>query len=502
MQLLWFRRDLRLSDNSMVAAAAATGEPVLPFFIIDPWFYAHPEIGRLRIRFLFDCLRDLDRALRQVGNRLWLFEGQSTAILQQLAQSCQDQEIIPHLRWQADVQFAYGRDRDLTVWQLWQERGWPCQVGLNNFIKRRPHTRQQWFADYYAYQRAPVHPTPEFLRPATLTLPLPQLRVEELYGLYRGDGLPTSPWFVGGATAGQRLLGEFLQERFWGYHWRMSQPAQAQAGGSTYLSPHIMFGTLSTRQIYQALKARSADFPDSSPAQRALKACRDRLRWRDSAQQRLRDCPKIAEVNLYPEFDEYHHRAPLSGQQAEWYAAWCEGRTGFPMVDASMRQLRRWGWMNFRMRAMCATFLTINCGVSWQYGAEHYMQCLIDGDVAIDHWQWQAQAGITNPLSATFRIYNPTKNLTDKDPDLTFIHRWLPELRGYSLAEIQSRPIPDYPAPMLDWSATRRDHGQRITTLRKAVKARLEHERGADYHWAAIAQEVTRQWQQRRTVKR
>jgi deoxyribodipyrimidine photo-lyase len=106
------------------------------------------------------------------------------------------------------------------------------------------------------------------------------------------------------------------------------------------------------------------------------------------------------------------------------------------MVDASMRQLKDMGWMNFRMRAMCATFFTINCGISWHHGAKHYMNYLVDGDLAIENWQWQMQAGVTNPFSDTFRIYNPTKNIEERDSDLSFIYHWIPELQGYSLPSI------------------------------------------------------------------
>ena len=123
------------------------------------------------------------------------------------------------------------------------------------------------------------------------------------------------------------------------------------------------------------------------------------------------------------------------------------------MVDASMRQLNQMGWMNFRMRAMCVTFLTINCGVSWHHGARYFMSKLVDGDIAINHWQWQAQAGVTNPISKTFRIYNPTKNLQDKDPNLQFVRYWIPELSGYSIKDLLSRTYistSNYPEPVLD----------------------------------------------------
>jgi deoxyribodipyrimidine photo-lyase len=194
--------------------------------------------------------------------------------------------------------------------------------------------------------------------------------------------------------------------------------------------------------------------------------------------------PELVHQNHYPEFDEYYNLEPLTEQKQELLAAWTEGETGFPLVDASMRQLKTMGWMNFRMRAMCATFLCINCGISWHHGGQHYMQYLVDGDLAIDHWQWQMQAGITNPLSDTFRIYNPNKNIEDRDSDLKFIYHWVPELRGYSLPEILKGIYlgeSPYSTPVLNWAQTRKINGKIVSDLRKKVKQRLIASGGEEY---------------------
>ncbi|MEH2157170.1 FAD-binding domain-containing protein [Nostoc sp.] len=181
------------------------------------------------------------------------------------------------------------------------------------------------------------------------------------------------------------------------------------------------------------------------------------------------------------------------------FHAWQEGMTGFPLLDASMRQLKTMGWMNFRMRAMCATFLTINCGISWHHGARHYMNYLVDGDLAIDNWQWQMQAGVTNPLSDTFRIYNPNKNIQEKDPDLKFIYYWVSELKGYSLPEIIQGKyigISSYPETILDWAKTRKINGKIISDLRKKVRERLTLQGGIEYESAVAAKEtVNKYWQ-------
>lgn len=148
---------------------------------------------------------------------------------------------------------------------------------------------------------------------------------------------------------------------------------------------------------------------------------------------------------------------------------------------------------------MCATFLTINCGVSWHHGARHYMNYLVDGDLAIDNWQWQMQAGITNPLSDTFRIYNPNKNIEDRDSDLRFLYHWIPELRGYSLPEILQGVYTGeshYPAPVLDWSLTRKVNGKVVSDLRKKVKERLIAQGGDEYEGAMTAKTtVDKYWE-------
>nr|MDZ8061407.1 FAD-binding domain-containing protein [Nostoc sp. EkiNYC01] len=169
------------------------------------------------------------------------------------------------------------------------------------------------------------------------------------------------------------------------------------------------------------------------------------------------------------------------------------------VVDASIRQLKTMGWMNFRMRAMCATFLTINCGISWHHGAKHYMNYLVDGDLAIDNWQWQMQAGVTNPLSDTFRIYNPNKNISEKDPDGSFIYHWIPEFHGYSLQDILTEKYKcdsSYPLPILDWSKTRKVNGKIVSDLRKQTKVRLISLGGDEYESAVVAKEtVDKYWQ-------
>ncbi|ERN40440.1 deoxyribodipyrimidine photolyase [Rubidibacter lacunae KORDI 51-2] len=507
IHVVWFRRDLRLRDNEAIARAAIGDVPVLPCFVVDPWFYEQPEISAHRVRFLFESLADLDTNLRERGNQLYIFSGTSVAVLQKLTQQLQAQGYRPALFFNRDVQVPYGVDRDRAIARLYREQKLPIHLGLNYFLQPDGDRRSEWRDRYYSYLRQPQHPTPKCIvspNPLTLDIPqlgIPQLSFADLQQKYAHLWENGTDFFRGGETRAQAALGSFLESRYQGYHWKISHPWLTQRGATSHLSPHLTWGTISTRDAYQRTKARAAELADNPKATFALKQFRDRLRWRDSAAQRLYLDPHCVHHNLYPEFDDCYTETLPTDVHLNRLQAWQNGRTGFPLVDATMRQLRAIGWTNFRMRAMCATFLTINCGISWHHGALHYMNCLVDGDLAIDHWQWQAQAGITNPLAKTFRIYNPTKNLQEKDADLRFVHYWVPELRGYSLPDLLAGRYLgkcNYPAPILDWNATRLINGKRVSDLRAAVRDRLQHDQqhgsSSEYLRAAKAKEITEKY--------
>jgi len=497
MHLLWFRRDLRLTDNEIVTLATANNAPVLPFFIIDPWFYTWEDTGKARVRFLFESLENLNDNLQRLGSQLILFEGDSTLILPDLTGQLMQQGYQPKLFFNRDVQVEYGISRDKAIVDFYQELNLECHLGLNNFLQSEDN-REQWFNEYYTYQRQAQYQTPPSLNTPELSINLPQLTFSELKEKYREFWDVEEVYFPGGETNAQSTLNSFLNSRFHGYHWKLSRPWLSQQGATSHISPHLTFGTISTRTVYQSTKARVAELAGQHKAEFSLKAFRDRLRWHDSFTQRLYFYPEVAYKNRYPEFDEWYRPDELSPTSLELFQAWQEGMTGFPLVDASMRQLQTMGWMNFRMRAMCATFLTINCGISWHHGAKHYMNYLVDGDLAIDNWQWQMQSGITNPMSDTFRIYNPNKNIEEKDPDLSFIYHWIPELQGYSLSEILEGKYTDsyYPQPILDWAKTRKVNGKIVSDLRKKVRERLISQGDSEYESAIVAKEtVEKYWE-------
>ena len=489
MQIVWFRRDLRIRDNEIVSDACCEKQEVLPCFIVDPWFYRQPETASCRVKFLFESLENLNANLRKLGSSLYLFEGESVAIIQQLTRSLVRQNKQPKLHFNRDLQVDYGIHRDNEILQFYQEQGLEVHLGRNNFLQEKEDYDNIW-KEYHHYQEQPLHRTPSHIDTPQLTLDVPRLTLEELWQKYCPNQNQSSH-FNGGENEALKTLDRFLDNRYRGYHWKMSRPYMTQQGATSHLSPHLDFGTISSRSVYQTTIAIANSLPPKSKNNYSLKAFLDRIRWHDKFSQRHYYHPELAFKNRYSEFDEYYSNEELTGQKLAYFQAWCEGKTGYPMVDASMRQLNTMGWMSFRMRAMCVTFLCINCGVSWHHGAGYFMSRLVDGNIAINHWQWQAQAGITNPMSKTFRIYNPAKNLQDKDPDLKFVRYWIPELRGYSMSKILAGEYTgSYSQPILDWKQTRKINGKTVSDLRKKVRERLERQGGEELKIAIGAKET------------
>jgi deoxyribodipyrimidine photo-lyase len=477
VNIVWFRRDLRLLDNEIVALACENNCPTIFVFCVDPWFYNQKEIGWKRVHFLFESLVDLDQELQKLGSRLIILEGNTIENLQSLALTLNSKGFEPQLFFNTDIQVDYGLERDKTIRELWLNNNWSIHEGLGSFliITKDNVDFKSWGKKYYDYQLTKIWLKPTQINSfdiSTLQLSVIVSEPKDLQIRFNSKKQPKSNLFNGGESEAHKVLNSFVNERSVGYHWKLSRPWQSQIGGVSQLSPHIAFGTISTRVVYQS--SRSKRKLTNPKHAFALKAFEERLRWRDHFLNKLLRDPSIKWKNHYYEYDQVYTTDPLSTEKQDYFDNWKKGETGFALIDASMRQLNSQGFMNFRMRAMNATFLTINCGVSWHFGAEYFMNQLVDGDIAINHWQWQMQAGITNPFSNTFRIYNPTTNIKEKDPKIEYIHFWCPE-HGSCLTVDE---VIDSSKPMLDFAETRKENAKIISDLRHKVRERLSKEYG------------------------
>jgi deoxyribodipyrimidine photo-lyase len=454
--LVWFKRDLRIADNPVLAQAAAMGGRVLPLFIAEPDAWAQADASARQWAFAAESLDGLRRDLARLGAPLVIRTGPAQAVLDGLCRDTGIRLILSHE--ETGNGWSFARDRAIAAWArsagiTWRELPQPGVI-------RRLQGRDGWAARRDAALRAPAPPSP----PALRGLPLEPGAIPSARDL----GLAPDPCpgrQSGGRDAGAALLTSFLATRGQEYRRAMSSPLQAESACSR-LSPHLAWGTVSSREILARLA--SAPAPAIGPAN--LQSFTARLAWRDHFIQKLEDQPSLERANLHSAHDGLRPTTP----DAARLAAWASGTTGIPFVDACMRALIATGWINFRMRAMLVSFASYHLWLDWRATGPILARRFTDYEPGI-HWpQMQMQSGTTG--INTPRIYNPVKQGHDQDPLGRFTRAWCPELRALPDTHLQTPwTWPEagklldrsYPAPIVDPATAAAQARAAIWQLRK-----------------------------------
>ncbi|MCU0526527.1 MAG: deoxyribodipyrimidine photo-lyase [Elainella sp. Prado103] len=453
--IVWFRRDLRVSDHAPLYRAAMRGA-VIPVFVLDRALLHHPETAVARVSFMLECLRSLDQDLRDRGGRLIIRYGDPVELLPDLVRETQADGIYAYI----DYERIYGRVRDARLNRCLAEQGlrirWFEPTAGTDQLMFYPRYRNFWWSE----MGAPLTPAPSRIEvpDAVVSEPIPPLAELGLIA----DQKPIPP---AGSAAARHLLTDFLDEKVDRYYWQLSYPG---AAATTGISPHLKFGAISPRECVQIAQTWDLTNPK---AERSRKQLISRLRWGSGFGQRFRYLPQLELRSLYTVFDaeEWHFDETL-------YQAWQEGQTGFPIVDAAARCLQAtggWQQLNFRSRAIYSSFLSNLLGMDWRLGALHFMRHLIDGDCPIDHYQWAMQAGVTHCVDKSWtRIYNPEQVAVDRcDPEGAFIKRWVPELAHLPPEWLGSPPrLNNYPPPILAYRQQRQQRVQQLERQRSLFR--------------------------------
>jgi deoxyribodipyrimidine photo-lyase len=468
--LVWFKRDLRVHDHAPLVAALADAD-ALALFVIEPEWMRSPECDGSHVDFALACLAELRAALALRGLPLLVRVGSAVEVLAQLHSEVAFTHLLSHE--ETGPGWSYVRDKQVAAWC--QSVHVPWQEFTQTGVVRRLRTRSGWAQRWQARMDAPLHLLDGRFS-AAVTLDQPDLPTLSSLGVApHGKVLQAA-----GERAARHTLQSFLQVRGHDYRKALSSPLSAEEGCSR-LSPHLAFGTLSLRTVHQATEVAIGSTPDRTVAY-ALRGFAGRLRWHCHFMQKLEDEPDIEFHNFARVYDGLRE----NDFNDDHFAAWCEGRTGYPMVDACMRSLLATGWLNFRMRAMLVSFASYHLWLHWRPTGLFLGRQFLDFEPGI-HWsQMQMQSGTTG--INTLRIYSPTKQALDQDPQGVFIRRWVPELSKVPLpylAEPWKMDVSvqrmagcmigvDYPAPIVDDKLAMKTAKDRMYGLRKTPEAREE----------------------------
>ena len=467
--VVWHREGLRMRDHPAVAAAAETAAVVLPLFVFDPAFYGDDGLAcDARIRFLHECLIDL-------SDRYATASGGSAALTYAHGDPISILETFVDAGWTVFASQTptgrYGLERDAAAADLGVR--FVSGDGLRRGVDR---PRNDWSDHVEAWFEGDQY-RPSF-EGTVLTDIDTSVTVESVEARYDIDP-EKSLVPEGGTTVAREKLDAFVG-RLADYPGSISSPLDAREGCSG-LSPYLRFGCLSTRQVYQYVHERA-------PSGRGRDMFVSRLFWNRHYNQKLEDWPGWLDTAVNPELEGFNRDT----YDPELVAAWKEGRTGYPMIDAAMRCLRETGWLNFRMRAMAASGYFHLLQQPWRIGADWYHHHLIDSDAAINYTQWQSQAGLIGKPS--LRLYNPRKQVRDQDPDGAWIRRWVPELEGLPPEHLPrpektppvvqdecdvtvgDGPNADYPRPVVEYEAAKERFWRRYDDVKAAAAARLADE--------------------------
>ncbi|MGW6905988.1 cryptochrome/photolyase family protein [Streptomyces sp. NPDC054940] len=438
-----FTADLRLHDNPVLQAALRDAERVVPLFVVDTGIRRAGFVVPNRAAFLADCLADLDAALRERGGRLVVRVGdvveetcrvaaETGADAVHVAGGVSRYAVRREDRLRAELagdrRELHVHDASLTA--VPPGALTPSGGGKDHFAVFTPYFRR-W--EGFSVRR--VLPAPDAVQvPDVRSAGLP--RAESLAAGSASPGLPE-----GGESEARRRLRSWLSGPLSAYDERHDDLA---ADATSRLSPYLHFGCLSATELLH--RARVQDNPGAHAFVR-------QLAWREFHHQVLAARPDAADHDYRPRHDRWC-RAPREIE------AWRDGRTGYPVVDAAMRQLRHEGWMPGRARLLAASFLTKTLYVDWRVGARHFLDLLVDGDLANNQLNWQWAAG-TGTDTRPNRLLNPLVQARRFDPDGEYVRRWLPELRHLDAGTVHRLPRLDeagraglegldYPAPIVD----------------------------------------------------
>ncbi|GAB1540430.1 deoxyribodipyrimidine photo-lyase, 8-HDF type [Scytonema sp. NUACC21] len=474
--LFWHRRDLRISDNTGLAAARQKSPKVVGVFCLDPNILQRDDVASVRVTYMIGCLRSLLERYAQAGSQLLILHANPTQAIPELAAALGAKAVF----WNWDVE-PYSQERDRVVMEALQEKGiefleknWDQLLHAPEEIRTGSNNPYTVYTPFWKkWTGKPKAPPVETFPPSSLegltqtqkdkakevgVIELPSAK--DLGKHWDGELILTP-----GEAAAQERLEEFCTRAIEEYKEQRNFPA---IDGTSRLSAALKFGVIGIRTVWQAT-LEVLENSRSDETETSIRAWQQELAWREFYQHAMYNFPELADGAFRESFKNF----PYDNNE-EHFQAWCSGRTGYPIVDAAMRQMNELGWMHNRCRMIVANFLTKDLLIDPRRGEKYFMQSLIDGDLSANNggWQWSASSGM-DPKPV--RIFNPASQAQKFDAEGEYIRTWVSELRSVDteylvtgkITPLERRAL-GYPNPIVDHNKQQRQFKERYQKQKEA----------------------------------